>query len=360
MPVKSLAQRQMIIDGFDLNSNPTGHSGDITQAMAELEKHGSSLTIGNFDGVHLGHRALIRRVIEVAQSRRCLSAVMIFDPHPSQILSPNMASLKMFSLADQIAMLQSLGIDIICVQKFSRELSKVSASDFFNQFVLGAMKARALIVGHDFRLGANRDGTIDVLSKLCMSKGIKFESLAAVLAQASVLSSMPTSNARLDNSGQSLDLPRYISSSLIRRAISSGQMRVAKELLGRRFYVSGNVIRGAGRGHQIGIPTANIDLTSRQEIFPGIGVYSALASFGAKSNSPCVVNVGRNPTFVTSGQVSVEVHLLDQIEIDLYGQELRIEFLDHIRGEMKFSGAPELVRQIHRDIAVAREQLTLS
>jgi riboflavin kinase/FMN adenylyltransferase len=290
----------------------------------------SVLTIGNFDGVHLGHQVLLRRVVSLARAAGVPSVVMTFEPHPVKVLHPDRKLTRIFDFEDQRKCLESAGIDLMVVEPFSREFSQVTAERFLNEWIYRPFCPRDVIVGYDFSFGSERKGSIDFLRTRANDLGIALEVIPPVKVEGEICSS-----------------------TRIRQALETGDVVLANKLLGRLFYVEGLVERGAGRGRTIGIPTAN--LRSTAETVPSMGVYSAYATT-RDGRFKAVVNIGSNPTFVHAGHVTVEAHILD-FSADLYGSELKLEFVARLRSEKKFSGVDELVAQIRADIEAGRKGL---
>lgn len=257
---------------------------------------------------------------------------MTFDPHPVKVLNPARRLPKIFDVADQEKQLRELGVDLLVVEPFSREFSQVPADRYIKDWIQAPFHPKTVVVGYDFSFGANRQGTIEFLQNAAPSYGFNVE----VIPQVEV-------NGVL------------VSSSRIRQAVESGDVKLASELLGRTFYLEGTVEKGAGRGRTIGIPTANLRVAA--ELLPGRGVYAARARVRDQSLN-CVVNIGLNPTFTESTlqSLSIEAHLLDYSG-DLYGERLRLDFVQRLRDEKKFGSVDELVRQIHADILEGRRIL---
>ncbi|MCC6276548.1 MAG: bifunctional riboflavin kinase/FAD synthetase [Oligoflexia bacterium] len=289
----------------------------------------SVATIGNFDGLHLGHRALVNRVLELAKKRHCLSVVLTFDPHPVKVLFPEKGLKQIFDLEDRLRCLTELGVGRIVVMPFSRELSQLSPESFFNQVVLQDLRCEILVIGHDFSFGKDRAGTLDVLKRLGNQSGVE------VIVEPPVM---------LDG--------KVVSSSGVRRAVSNGNMELAKRLLGRPFYMKGVVVKGAGRGKKIGFPTAN--LFTQSDLYPKGGVYVTEAVVKGQLFQS-VTNAGTNPTFTSGHQVPVQIetHILDFNE-DIYGEKIEVRFHQFIRDEKKFSSVEELIKQIALDSSQAR------
>lgn len=290
----------------------------------------SVLTIGNFDGVHLGHQVLLSRVVTLAREAGVPSVVMTFEPHPVKVLAPDRKLTRIFDFEDQRKCLENAGIDILVVEPFSREFSQVTAERFLNEWIYRPFSPSMIIVGYDFTFGSGRSGSIDFLRSKASELGISVEVIPPVKVDGEIASS-----------------------TRIRQALEAGDVALAARLLGRSFYIEGLVERGAGRGRTIGIPTANLRTTA--ETVPAQGVYAAWAVVGGR-RFKSMVNIGSNPTFVHQGHVTIEAHILDFNE-DLYGRSLRLEFVQRLRSEKKFSGVNELVAQIRSDIEDGRKVL---
>jgi riboflavin kinase / FMN adenylyltransferase len=286
------------------------------------------VTVGNFDGIHLGHQALINQVKERARALKKSSVVMTFDPHPMKVLFPERNLKSIFDLEDRTEIFKGLGIDALVIEPFSRELSQLEPPVFFEKLLLSNLKTGHLLVGHDFNFGKNRSGTLEVLDRLCAKHAVSLEVMAPIKIEGTV-----------------------VSSTEIRRLVQCGAVDKAAKFLGRTFYLRGIVEKGAGRGHKIGFPTAN--LFTSAELYPKNGVYVTVAEVrGKKFRS--VTNVGQNPTFVekTRHPIQVETHILDFSE-DIYGEPLKVKFLEFMRDETKFNSVDELIRQIGSDVKKA-------
>jgi riboflavin kinase/FMN adenylyltransferase len=290
------------------------------------------LTIGNFDGVHLGHQQLLGRVIAEAKSRDALSCLLTFSPHPRQVLYPEQEFRRLFDYNDQAQMLEKIGLDVLVVEPFSRALSQLKPDQFLRDWIYRPLVPEKIVVGYDFSFGAGRAGTLAVLEDLAESLGFEVE-LIHPHKEGSVL----------------------VSSSRIKKAIEEGETELAQKLLGRPFYLKGLVEKGAGRGKQIGFPTAN--LSTQAQTLPKCGVYSSRVRVDDKVYD-AVTNVGYNPTFLQGEmpEVRVESHLLD-FSKDIYGQNILVEFGKYIRPEKRFSGMDDLKKQIDNDIKVAQMHL---
>jgi riboflavin kinase/FMN adenylyltransferase len=292
----------------------------------------SVVTVGNFDGVHQGHQQLILQVCKKAKELRISSVVLTFEPHPIKVLFPEKNFKRLFDLNDRISNIEKINPDFLVVEPFSRKLSELDASNFFSSLLLEKCLAKSILVGHDFSFGKNRSGSLEVLKKLCLKNKIELTVLDPV---------------KLDG--------ETVSSTLVRSAVESGDVQKVQKLLNRPFFIEGEVIKGAGRGKKIGFATVN--LLSKAELYPKLGVYISQTFLnGIRYDS--VTNVGTNPTFENKpdAPVHVETHIFDFNE-DIYGSQVKVEFLDYLRSEKKFSNVSDLVKQIKSDVEMARKFL---
>jgi riboflavin kinase / FMN adenylyltransferase len=284
------------------------------------------LTLGVFDGVHLGHRALISAAVAEARARGLRSAAMTFAPHPAEVLAQEAAVQYLSSLPQRKALIRAVGAEIVVTLHFTREVASLTAEEFMADITreLGVV---SLWVGPDFALGRGRQGNMSVLAEIGSRMGYSIQTVPAVVLDGAV-----------------------ISSSTIRALLLKGMIREATAMLGRPYTLEGEVRRGDGRGRHLGFPTANLQLDPRR-VIPANGVYVVRASPGPTTLAG-VANVGTRPSFGVNER-NLEVHLLD-FAADLYGQHLRVEFLERLRPEMRFGSTDELVAQMHHDAAAAR------
>jgi riboflavin kinase/FMN adenylyltransferase len=288
------------------------------------------LTIGAFDGVHLGHRHLISSVVRRAQAIDCQSAVLTFDPHPDLVLRPERQRLYLSSLEERAEQIALSGVDLLIVLPFTRESAALGAVEFI-QHICKSVALCELWIGWDFALGRGREGTLERLREIGHKHGYGVHAVEAF----------------------TLDGGETVSSTRIRAALRTGDVEMAARLLGRPFGVRGPVAEGDRRGRTIGFPTANV-VVDEQHMLPADGVYVCQATLGDESYG-AVTNVGLRPTFAGSRR-TVEAYLLD-FAGDIYGEVLRVEFLHRLRGEQKFAGVSALVAQITADVAAARNWL---
>ncbi len=291
------------------------HSLEDARALA-----GVALALGNFDGVHLGHRALFK---EAARHGR--PGALTFDPHPGKVLQPDLAPRLITPLPRKLQLLEASGLDVVVVLPFSLGFARTPARDF-EAMLFDRARLKAVVVGRDYTYGAQRTGTVATLREAATAREVAVAVVEPVTVGGVVASS-----------------------SRIREYILEGRVGAAQALLGRAFDLDGVVVKGDGRGRSIGWPTANVD--THGELLPASGVYAVRvrASDGWHGGA---ANIGTKPTFGGSA-VTVEVHLLDWSG-DLYGQEVRVEFLERLRAERRFGSVSELTAQIHRDVEAAR------
>jgi len=301
------------------------------ERLAPLGWPSPAVTIGNFDGVHRGHQALVAAVVARAREAAGVAVVLTFDPHPAAVLNPDRAPDALNTLDQKEELLAGLGVDRLAVLAFDEEVAALTPESFAREVLLGALDARHVVVGESFRFGPRRQGDAGRLAALGGGLGFSVQAVPPVLEQGSP-----------------------VSSSRVRDALARGEVRVARDLLGRPHFVDASVVRGDGRGRTIGVPTAN--LAPENEILPAGGVYAARCRVPGGIWQPAVVNIGRRPTF--GGQhVTVEAHLVD-FDGDLYGERVRLEFHERLRGEERFDGPQALVARIREDVARARDVLT--
>ncbi len=293
-----------------------------------IELSNTLLTIGSFDGVHIGHQKLIRDLIDQARRAGGKSVVLTFHPHPAEVLRGRSGPFYLTTPAEKAEYLAELGIDILVTHPFTKEISQTPARDFV-RYLHAALGFRQLWVGHDFALGRGREGNAAYLKQLGDELGYRLHEIDPVM-----------------NDGQP------VSSSQIRKYLLAGDVTTAGRLLGRLYCVEGPVVHGDGRGKSIGIPTANLE-TSPEKLIPAAGVYACKAMVSGRAWA-AAVNIGTRPTFESSDVRShVEAHILDYSS-DLYTQSIVLEFISRLRGEERFPSVADLIRQIHMDIEQTR------
>jgi riboflavin kinase/FMN adenylyltransferase len=291
----------------------------------------SWLTIGVFDGVHRGHQEILTKLTAGAHQKDAPAVVLTFWPHPAVVLGKRYDLKSLTTPEERADLLGALGVDVVITQTFTPEFAKLSALDFMSR-VSRRLGLHSLWIGYDFALGHNREGNLERLTEIGEDLGYSVQAIGPV------------------KNGEDV-----ISSSLIRKRISAGQVARAAENLGRFYALRGPVVHGDGRGRRINIPTANIDYP-KDKVIPANGVYACWAWVGEQRH-PAAVNIGINPTFTPDKETpNLEAHILD-FDRDLYGQELKLEFVQYLREELKFNSVEALLERIHADIAQTREIL---
>lgn len=291
--------------------------------------HQAVITIGNFDGVHLGHQTLFRKVKERARAVGGQSVVITFDPHPIKLMRPDKQLPMLTTTAQKIKLLADLEVDVIIVHPFSPEFGAMPAREFVQYYLVQRLGAQEVVIGHDYRFGRNREGNIALLQTLGAEFGFPVHVVDAI---------------QIDNT--------VVSSTLIRNLVRDGQVSAAQDFLGRSYEVTGAVIRGHGRGARLlGFPTANLAVDNGL-LVPAAGIYAVRAELRGQI-FPAVANIGTCPTF-NNQELSLEVFLMD-FDQDIYGARLAVQFVQRLRDERRFADVPALVTQIKRDVAAARQ-----
>ncbi len=298
----------------------------------ELRDHvtGGVVSIGNFDGVHRGHAALLDGTKALADQIGGPSVAVILDPHPAAILRPDKAPPKLTWIERRAELMSPLGVDALIVCETTREFLNLTAKEFFDLLVVGQLDAEGMVEGPNFFFGRDRGGDVKVLAELCGRHGIELQ-----IAD-------PTESGS-----------QMISSTRIRRLLQEGLIADATELLGSNYRLRGTVATGAKRGREIGFPTAN--LTEIDVVVPAIGVYAGVATDGGKPHQ-AAIHIGPNPTFDDDQQVKVEIHLID-FDGDLYGHTLMVDFVARVRDIARFDSPENLVAQLNRDMESVRSIL---
>ena len=304
---------------------------EIEQELANMTPHGETLlTIGVFDGVHAGHRYLLKGLQQQAAEKNLLSGVVTFNPHPQSVLHPDDQLPWLSSLEDKVTIFQQLGLNIVAVLTFTPKVAQLGARDFIS-LLKKYLKMRGIIVGSDFALGRGREGNISLLRAWGSEMKFSVEAIRPYTINGEV-----------------------VSSTLIRQALAQGDMRRVQTLMGHHFYLRGTVITSDKRGRLLGFPTANLGIKPQQAL-PGNGIYVTVAQVDVAQldgkRFASVTNIGIRPTFGEAGK-TVETHLI-QYKGSLYGKEIRVEFVQKLRDEQRFASPEELIIQIGKDVSEA-------
>jgi riboflavin kinase / FMN adenylyltransferase len=287
-----------------------------------------ALTIGNFDGVHLGHRAMVGLLIDAAKKRQLAACVMTFEPHPREFFAPDRAPTRLTSLREKLELLEELGVEQVHVRRFDYNFARVSAEEFIEQVLVTGLNVRWVLVGDDFRFGARRHGDVTMLRDALGRRGVEVAQMQTVL----------------------LDGIR-VSSTAVRERLARGDLQGAALLLGRPYSISGRVVGGEQLGKRLGFPTANLQLKHNRPPLGGIFVVEVLGLDQRPLEG--VASLGVRPTVKESGAPVLEVHLLDFAR-DIYGEHLQVRFLHKLRDEKKFADLETLKRHIATDVDDAR------
>ena len=299
---------------------------EIIRSLENLNPmQGSVLTLGSYDGIHRGHREILSSVVHHSRARSLPSVLITFDPHPRHVLEKNKVILPMLmSLHEKLELIKEIGLQYVYIIKFTYEFSNTPAGEFLDNNILPFFNPKSIIVGYDHHFGKNREGGPEFLTKYCLDNSINLEIIK------------PVSDA--DN---------HISSTRIRSLIKSGYVRRANFELGSVYGFNTKVVKGAGRGKELSFPTANVIPLFENQLMPKSGVYFIRGRFiGHHAFGMC--NFGTRPTFGES-ELVIEIHFFHDSARDLYGEEIRVEFLERIRDEVKFPSQIDLINQLKRD-----------
>jgi len=303
------------------------------RAMAPLEEPVVA-TIGTFDGVHVGHQAILRRVVELARARRARSVAVTFDPHPREVLGRHEEGLLLTSMAHKLQLIEALGLDVCVIVQFDRTFARIEARAFVEDLLVAKFRLQAVVVGATNRFGKNASGDAPFMQQCGRELGFDVDVVEPVRVDGVV-----------------------VNSTVIRTLVQGGDLEQAAAFLGRPFSLLGTVVHGATRGRRIGYPTANMDLYN--EVVPPSGVYAVRVRLADRTRGG-VLNIGFRPTFEDPDEVSraIEVHVFD-LDEELYGREIEVIFVKKLREELRFESAARLREQVQRDEAAARQLLAL-
>lgn len=292
----------------------------------QIPCQGGALTVGNFDGVHRGHQALLAELTRQARTVKGPAVALTFDPHPLCLLRPENCPPLLTTVAQRIDLLHRHGADLVLILRTNHAMLNVSAREFFERVLRDQIRPRVMVPGFNFAFGHNREGTVARLAEFCREAHIGFVQVEPAQV-----------------GGET------ISSSRIRAALGAGDVRLAAVLLGRPYTLDGSVVKGQQRGQKLGFPTANLE--GIETVLPANGVYAGRARVG-EQDWPAALNIGANPTFGEDAR-KIEAHLIG-FDGDLYGQKLGVEFIERLRETRPFGSVQELVAQLQKDVAEAR------
>jgi riboflavin kinase/FMN adenylyltransferase len=288
----------------------------------------TALTIGNFDGVHLGHQAMLHQLRLSADKMGLPAAVLTFEPHPREFFAPDTAPARLTTLREKLELLDAVGVDAVYVLRFNSALAATSAEAFIRSLLVERLNVRWLLVGDDFRFGARRAGSFEMLEEAGTRSGFECFSLSSVMVDGI-----------------------RVSSSAVREALAGGDLELARNLLGRPFFITGRVGYGQQLGRTLGYPTANLCLKRRG--IPLSGIFAVTVKGLGPDELPAVASLGTRPTVTSSGEPLLEVHVFDY-DRSLYGRRIHVNFLRKIRDEARYENLEALTAQIARDAEAAR------
>jgi len=288
------------------------------------------VTVGIFDGVHLGHQKIIRRVAEKARTLKGKSCVVTFDPHPREVLNAKDAPNLLTTTDKKAELIERLGVDALCLVKFTPEFANIEAAAFVEEFLVGSLQMKAIIEGYNWGFGKGRKGDVHLLRALSKKYRYDVEQVDGVEVDGQV-----------------------VSSTLIRELILAGELQRAEEYLGRRYSITGDIIGGARLGRELGFPTANIE--PRHEAIPPDGIYAVWVEV-LGTRKPATLNIGYRPTVSNERKRTIEAHIMDFYH-DIYNEKIEVTFVAKLREEQKFPSVDALVEQIKKDVEKARSVL---
>lgn len=284
------------------------------------------LTIGTFDGVHVGHQKIIRQLNEEAARIGGESVLFTFYPHPRMVLYPESHGLKLIQTqVEKIDKLRRMGLQNVIVHPFTREFSRLTALEFVRDYLVNILHVKKLVIGYDHQFGKNREGSLQFLLEVCKTYG--FEVIEIVVEEIEAVN---------------------VSSTKIRQAILQGDMDLASSYLGEPYELFGRVVQGAALGRRLGFPTANVDVESEIKLIPRTGVYAVNVLLNSGSIYEGMMNIGERPTITSEQKTSIEIHLFD-FQGDLYGQAITVQLLSRFRDEIQFASIDELILQLQQD-----------
>lgn len=298
--------------------------------------HGSVLTIGNFDGVHRGHQAILKRLVECAELHQLPATVMIFEPHPAELFSPETAPSRLSRLREKLELLKRYDVERVLIMRFDHQTSSMPAADFIRNLLIQQLGVKHLIVGDDFHFGHKRQGDFNLLKACSEELGYGLERTATLMHEG-----------------------ERISSTAVRTALESNNLTKANALLGRDYELVGKVVHGARKGRTIGFPTANVFLHRNRCALNGVFAVSVdIPGRIYQGSVPGIANLGTRPT-VNGTRLQLEVHLFNWSE-DIYAETIQVKFLDYIRAEQKFDSFELLREQIERDVTQTKAYFNLT
>lgn len=292
----------------------------------------SAITVGTFDGVHLGHREIIKKLNSIKKEKGLRSIIVTFEPHPQIVLRNRATDIKILStLEEKLSIFNELNIDLAYVINFTKEFSNTTAEDFYQKYLIEKIGLSDLILGYDHMFGKNREGNFETLELLSKRNNFTVDKVEEI---------------KIDG--------EQISSTVIRHLLNDeGNVRKVRNILGRNYSIEGKVIEGKKLGKELGYPTANIKLTSEFKLIPKIGIYAVSIEISDKEYYG-MLSIGKNPTVSDDDEIKIEVNIFD-FDYNIYGKDIKVNFLDYIRDEKKFDNLDELKEQMSRDKEISNK-----
>jgi riboflavin kinase/FMN adenylyltransferase len=298
---------------------------EVFNSLSEVKKDKNTvITLGTFDGIHLGHRKIIDGVIRRAENLNARSFLITFDPHPRSVVSKGHAIKLLNTLPEKIDILNGLGVQNLLIINFTKEFSQLSSGEFFKNYIINKIGLKEIVIGYDHHFGKGRDGDEHTLREMGREYDFNVTKVDAV-----------------DINGTS------VSSTKIRKSLAEGNIQLANSFLGRYYSFQGNVVKGDGRGRSLGFPTANIELKDENKLLPAIGIYAVELVLENEKHFG-LMSIGKRPTFYNDGHLTTEIFIFD-FDKDIYDKEVTVKVLERIRGEEKYSSPEALVAQMKKD-----------
>ncbi len=298
---------------------------EIFRNLSEVQfDKNTVLTLGTFDGIHLGHQQIISAVVDKAKQDRMRGFVLTFDPHPRKVLSKDDKVYLLSSLDEKVKIFEALGVENLFVVNFTKEFSQLSPEDFIVKYLIDGIGLGEIVIGYDHHFGKGRGGNVNILRSIGKEKNFNTTVIPSYSLE-----------------------DKIINSTKVRNELMEGNVALAAKMLGRRYKFSGTVIHGDKRGKALGYPTANIELETKEKLLPLIGIYAVKVRLSNMSYNG-LLSIGKRPTFYIDGEVVSEVYIYD-FDKQIYGEKITIELVERLRGEQKFDSTDELIAQMNKD-----------
>lgn len=297
----------------------------VFNSIKDLTKNKNTiLTLGTFDGIHPGHLRIIDKLVSCSKEKGCRNVVITFYPHPRTVLGQDNSVKMLSTLEEKIFLLEKHGVENLLIVEFTKDFSALSAEEFIFKYLINGIGLREIVLGHDHHFGKGREGNVELLTEIGLRENFIVTKTDAVIIDGEI-----------------------VSSTKIRNALITGDLKNANKLLGRNYEFSGVVIGGDKRGRQLGYPTANIKLSSEEKLLPAVGIYAVKIFLGGKLHNG-LLSIGKRPTFYDDGELVTEVYIYD-FDREIYGEKVTVELIERLRGEEKFNSADELINQMNKD-----------